>query len=335
MGTEINNDEEKESEKINEDDIIENDCYEEIDMRKINQIIEKEKNWNNNTIIYRNNNIINISNLDIETEKEQNQKQNEENNNIIIEQNEKEENDKDNSNNNNNNNNTTNNNNNNNSNKESLKNNNTRPAKKMLHVMPKIRPKNTSDEALNPELFDNKEKKKELNIIPESNNQKFVKNTENIEQSNEINIKSIIPQIKLNRLKEDEIIFSGTLEKILNVPESKKLVYTSRFCVLTKKYFAYYKSKESFISLNKPMFVIENSDIIRTENTFLDGEGYFGIVCDVNERTKNLVYRVNSFVTKEENNSQLLLGFRSNKYEEMTKWLILLNYFISEKSNND
>ena len=43
MGTEINSGG-NEDEKINEDDIIENDCYEEIDMRKINQIIEKEKN---------------------------------------------------------------------------------------------------------------------------------------------------------------------------------------------------------------------------------------------------------------------------------------------------
>ena len=59
-----------------------------------------------------------------------------------------------------------------------------------------------------------------------------------------------------------------------------------------------------------------------------------GIVCEVNDRTKNLIYRVNSFVTKDENNSQLLLGFRSNNYEEMTKWLILLNYFISEKNYN-
>ena len=70
MGTEANN-KVKEDEKINEDDIIENDCYEEIDIRKINQIIEKEKNWNNNTIVY--NNIINISN-DLENINEENPK---------------------------------------------------------------------------------------------------------------------------------------------------------------------------------------------------------------------------------------------------------------------
>ena len=324
MGTETNN-EQIENEKINEDDIIENDCYEEIDMRKINQIIEKEKQWNNNTIIYSNN-IINISNIDIENENEQNLKQNEvkeKDNTINIEEKEKQKEEekkeeKDNI------------------KKESSKNNNnnnSKNAKKILHVMPKIKPKNTSDEVLNREIVRNKEKKNEINIIPETS-EKIMKKEEKNEQQKNLNIQNIIPKNKLTRLKEDEIIYSGTLEKILNIPESKKITYSKRFCVLTKKYFAYYKSKESFISLNKPMFVIENNDIIRTENTFLDGEGYFGIICDVNERTRNLIYRVNSFVTKEENNSQLLLGFRSNNYEEMTKWLILLNYFISERNNN-
>ena len=324
MGTEINN-EGNESEKINEDDIIENDCYEEIDMRKINQIIEKEKIWNNNTIIYSNN-LINISNLDIENEQQkQNPKQNEENikENIEQKENDKEKDkeekglekeDKESK------------------KKESLKNSNINnsPKKNKLHIMPKIKPKNTSDEVLN----HNKELNEKKNINKNYNNNDNNKIIEKNEQENEYNIQNIIPRFKLLKLKEDEIIYSGTLEKILNVPESKKLAYTQRFCVLTKKYFAYYKSKESFVSLNKPMFVIENTDIIRTESTFLDGDGYFGIVCEVNDRTKNLIYRVNSFVTKDENNSQLLLGFRSNNYEEMTKWLILLNYFISEKNNN-
>ena len=324
MGTEINN-AGNENEKINEDDIIENDCYEEIDMRKINQIIEKEKIWKNNKIIYSNN-LINISNLDIENEQQkQNQKQNEENIKENIEQKEKdkekdkeekglEKEDKENK------------------KKESLKNSNINnsPKKNKLHIMPKIKPKNTSDEVLN----HNKELNEKKNINKNYNNNDNNKIIEKNEQENEYNIQNIIPKFKLVKLKEDEIIYSGTLEKILNVPESKKLAYTQRFCVLTKKYFAYYKSKESFVSLNKPMFVIENTDIIRTESTFLDGDGYFGIVCEVNDRTKNLIYRVNSFVTKDENNSQLLLGFRSNNYEEMTKWLILLNYFISEKNNN-
>ena len=335
MGTQINN-EEIGSEKINEDDIIENDCYEEIDIRKINQIIEKEKNWNNNTIVYTNNNIINISNIELENENEKkpkseedNKENNENNDNNIninnqkenIEQNKEEKEDK----------------------KEEevekekneqlKKSNNKNHPKKMLHIMPKIKPKNTSDEALNSEVSKNSRKNLN-NIKQESQNQSKKIDDDGNEQLNEFDIKNILPNFKKNRLKEDEIIYSGTLEKILNVTGTKRIAYSKRFCVLTKKYFAYYKSKESFISLNKPMFMVENSDIIRIENTFLDGDGYFGIVCDVNDRTKNSIYRVSSFVTKDENNSQLLLGFRTNNLEEMTKWLILLNYFISQKNND-
>ena len=331
MGTQINN-EEIENEKINEDDIIENDCYEEIDMRKINQIIEKEKIWNNNTIVYTNNNIINISNIEIENENEKKPKVNvekEENNDdnnkikLDVEQNkeEKEEDKKEEEVEN--------------KKKEQLKNSNIKyiPPKKMLHVMPKIKPKNTSDEALNSEISKNSRKNLN-NITKENQNQDKKKEEKGNEQSNEFDIENILPNFKKNRLKEDEIIYSGTLEKILNVTGTKRIAYSKRFCVLTKKYFAYYKSKESFISLNKPMFMVENSDIIRIENTFLEGDGYFGIVCDVNDRTKNLIYKVSSFVTKDENNSQLLLGFRTNNLDEMTKWLILLNYFISQKDNN-
>ena len=43
---------ENEKERLNSEEIIENDCYEEIDLKKINKIIEEEKNWNKNSIIY-------------------------------------------------------------------------------------------------------------------------------------------------------------------------------------------------------------------------------------------------------------------------------------------
>ena len=329
MGTQINN-EEIENEKINEDDIIENDCYEEIDMRKINQIIEKEKIWNNNTIVYTNNNIINISNIEIENENEKKPKVNEkkeENNDdnnkikLDVEQNkeEKEEDKKEEEVEN--------------KKKEQLKNNNIKyiPPKKMLHVMPKIKPKNTSDEALNSEISKNSRKNLN-NITKENQNQDKKKEEKGNEQSNEFDIENILPNFKKNRLKEDEIIYSGTLEKILNVTGTKRIAYSKRFCVLTKKYFAYYKSKESYISLNKPMLIIEKEDIIRIENTFLEGEGYFGIVCEVNDKTKHLIDKVNSFVTNDDNGSQLLLGFRSNKYEDMANWILMLNYFISEQN---
>jgi len=307
MGTEENK-KENEDEKINEDDIIENDCYEEIDIRKINQIIEKEKNWNNNTIIY--NNIINISN-DLENINEQNPKSEDENfNEEKVEEKKEQENP--------------------NPNPQTiqLKNINIKSNKKLLHIMPKIRPQNTSDEELNKINSKNGKDKEKPN--KKESLEKSIKNKK--EQSKENNIGKIIPKNKIKNKKENEVIYSGTLEKILNEPQANKIVYASRFCILTKKYFAYYKSKESYISLNKPMLIIEKEDIIRIENTFLEGEGYFGIVCEVNDKTKHLIDKVNSFVTNDDNGSQLLLGFRSNKYEDMANWIVMLNYFISENN---
>ena len=307
MGTEENK-KENEDEKINEDDIIENDCYEEIDIRKINQIIEKEKNWNNNTIIY--NNIINISN-DLENINEQNPKSEDENfNEEKVEEKKEQENP--------------------NPNPQTiqLKNINIKSNKKLLHIMPKIRPQNTSDEELN--KINSKDGKDKEKPNKKESLEKSIKNKK--EQSKENNIGKIIPKNKIKNKKENEVIYSGTLEKILNEPQANKIVYASRFCILTKKYFAYYKSKESYISLNKPMLIIEKEDIIRIENTFLEGEGYFGIVCEVNDKTKHLIDKVNSFVTNDDNGSQLLLGFRSNKYEDMANWIVMLNYFISENN---
>ena len=320
MGTEVNYSP-NENEKINEEDIIENDCYEEIDMRKINQIIEKEKNWNTNTIIYSNNiNIINISN---EIEEEENIKEEEdkkeeiievekEKKDIIIEEDNKEiqQNTENNDNNN---------------------NNKNQEQKKLLKIIPRIRPQNTSDEVLN--QIPNVKKKSE-------NKNKNIKKKENKEKENnnkekENKIQKIMPKNKLDKKKEDEVIYSGILEKIINEPQANKIIYTKRFCVLTKKTFAYYKSKESYISLNRPMFIIEKNDIIRIENTFIEGEGYFGIVCEVNDKIKNLINKVNSFVTNDENGSQLLLGFRSNKYEDMANWILMLNYFISDENKSN
>ena len=206
-------------------------------------------------------------------------------------------------------------------------NDNKKSTKKLLHIIPKIRPQNTSDEVLNKEKSSFKE-----NPNKKDSFEKNILNKKKKEQSNENNINKMIPKNKLKNKKEDEVIYSGTLEKILNEPQANKIVYTSRFCVLTKKYFAYYKSKESYISLNRPMLMIEKDDIIRIENTFLEGEGYFGIVCEVNDKTKHLIDKVNSFVTNDDKGSQLLLGFRSNKYEDMANWILMLNYFISEKN---
>ena len=63
--------------RINPNEIIENDCYEEVDLKKINKIIEEEKNWNKNSIIYT----LNAPELKLLTNDNEDQNQNEMNKN--------------------------------------------------------------------------------------------------------------------------------------------------------------------------------------------------------------------------------------------------------------
>ena len=257
--------------------------------------------------------------------------------------------------------------------KETQKNDNKekRVSLKVQNLKPKIKPKNTSDAALNKSLnsspknsrqaqskfnFQNKKENNEQQKYKSTKKNGSNKNTNQTNDNNnnkeespkdkgindqivekketdEFDIKNIISEYRLNRLKDDEIIYSGTLDKILKIPEKNTITYSQRFCIFTKNYFAYYKSKESYISLNKPMLVINNNLIIRIENTTLDGDNYyFGIICVVNDETKDIINKVNSFVTKEGNTCELLLGFRTKQYENMMKWVIILKYFISNKN---
>ena len=81
------------------------------------------------------------------------------------------------------------------------------------------------------------------------------------------------------------------------------------------------------------MLMINNNFIIRIENTTLDGGSYyFGIICEVNDETRSLINKVNSFVTEENNTCELLLGFRTKEYENMMKWVVVLRYFTTNQN---
>ena len=350
MGNENNM---EENNNINEDEIIENDCYEEINLKNINKIIQEEKLWNKNSIIY-NINDKDILNINEENKNEQNQnnnekektdedyfnqitkkniindicdnnkenKQKEENKNILNEniKNITNENNRDL----------------NKINNDNQKENNNTIDNKVINDenennenqnnKTKIKPTNTGNG-----IFDKKRKSQKItdigNIHNNLNNHQL-NNNNGI--NNFFNINNIVSEYRLNHLKENEIIYSGTLQKILKIPEKNTITYSERFCLLTKNYFAYYKSKESYISLNKPLLLLNNKNIIRIENTcFVDNTYYFGIICEVNDETKKYINRVNSFVTKENNISELLLGFRTKEIEDMIKWVVVLTYFTT------
>jgi len=398
---------ENENNKINMEEIIENDCYEEVNIKKINKILDQERNWNKNSIIYS---IKDLNILDIEEEKKKFQNDNKSDkeqskeklfNRISAEKLEiypaeeiKNEEDKEQKQNQNKENIQLNENNNNNSseNKENKKNEengeNNDGKKEEINKIDNSKKENGNDIVVennnNNIEINNKEKEKELNqnnkltnlnnnkediskekqeVKPKVNvdtkpmkiNSAELEKIQNNLKLNNLNykaqskqklinelfdIKNIVPEYKLNHLKEDDIIYSGTVEKITKIPgKDDKISYSQRFCVLTKNYFAYYKSKESFISLNKPLLLINNNNIKRIENTsFKDNTYYFAIILEINDDTKYLVDKVNSFVTNEDNSYELLLGFRTKEFKDMLKWVVILTYFttkINGEGNQD
>ena len=391
MGNESNIEEDNNKYHLNEDEIIENDCYEEINLKKRNKIIQDEKQWNKNSIIYtmKDKEFLNIEEEIKENENQNNSEKEKSDEHFFkhvtmkkpIKDNSEKEKEKEiplnqegnNTNNNNNNNNNYNNdipktkdyseknekneNQNNIEIKEDKENKDNKDTKGDIKTndvekersdisknnnKAKLKPTNTGNGITeknkrrskkninNPDIIHNNSTNTKLNNNTNNNNDNHTEYIIHKNINDFLDIKNIIPEYRLNHLKDDEIIYSGTLEKILKIPEKNKIAYSQRFCILTKNYFAYYKSKESYISLNKPLLLLNNNNIIRIENTsFIDNTYYFGIICEVNDETKKFIDKVNSFVTKEDDITELLLGFRTKQFEDMIKWVVVLTYFTS------
>ena len=175
----------------------------------------------------------------------------------------------------------------------------------------------------------NKENKNEC--IKEDYNHNSLNNNDNMKNINKIiDINSIIPEEKLSKLNETSIICNSTLEKIIKIPSKNKITYNERFCLLTKKKFSYYKSKESYLKMNKPLLSIDLKNVEKVEQTIFDDNSYyFGLICFINEDTKQYVEKINTFISPGENSSEeFLLGFRSKNKDLIIKWIVILNYLI-------
>ena len=145
-----------------------------------------------------------------------------------------------------------------------------------------------------------------------------------------INIYNIIPKNKISKLDDNAIVCNSILEKIIKIPSKNKIVYNERFCVLTKKTFSYYKSKESYLNLSKPLLLIDLKNIKKVEQTILDDSSYyFGLICNINDDTKMFIDKINTFINIGENNTEeFLLGFRSKNKDLIIKWIVILNYLV-------
>ena len=152
-----------------------------------------------------------------------------------------------------------------------------------------------------------------------------------------INIYNIIPKNKISKLDDHAIVCNSILEKIIKIPSKNKIVYNERFCVLTKKTFSYYKSKESYLNLSKPLLLIDLKNIKKVEQTILDDSSYyFGLICNINDDTKMFIDKINTFINIGENNAEeFLLGFRSKNKDLIIKWIIILNYLVENNQINN
>ena len=166
------------------------------------------------------------------------------------------------------------------------------------------------------------------NTIDTKENKEENKNIVNANKC--INIYNIIPKNKILNLDDNAIVCNGILEKIIKIPSKNKIVYNERFCVLTKKTFSYYKSKESYLNLNKPLLLIDLKNIKKVEQTILDDTSYyFGLICNINDDTKMFIDKINTFINIGENNTEeFLLGFRSKNKDLIIKWIVILNYLV-------
>ena len=166
---------------------------------------------------------------------------------------------------------------------------------------------------------------KNINNTSNNQNNNSNNNTNNNTNNNNINnnnekiflpsgVSNIISEKKFMSLKDDDLVFSGYLKKMLNNTDKKSISFSDRFCVITKKIFAYYHSKESFIGLDRPLFSIDNNLIVRIEEAnLLDGSFYFCIV----------------FRLDQGNLRESMLGFKAPDKKTMFNWVSILNFLIN------
>ena len=157
--------------------------------------------------------------------------------------------------------------------------------------------------------------------------------------NNNISLSTLLTEKKINSLDDNEILFSSNLQKMLNNFDKKSVNYSDRFCIITKQHFSYYSTKESFMTMKKPLCKLPLKYITRIEQELINNSTlYFCIVFQLNEETNSLMKQINSFsvINNEEGSNNIeegMLGFRSDSNEIILKWVGVLNYFVNKNKS--
>ena len=63
---------------------------------------------------------------------------------------------------------------------------------------------------------------------------------------------------------------------------------------------------------------------------------YFGLICVINDETREYINKINTFEnTNDFNKDEFLIGFRSKNIELIIQWILILNYLIENNENKE
>ena len=170
-----------------------------------------------------------------------------------------------------------------------------------------------------------------------------------------IPIGSLVPENKnIDEIiqKENAIIFHSELKKLINYEyySRKPKMYSSKFCLLTPKFFKYYKSKEQFLRDLNPICTVPISQITRinlckisNNNNNSNKNNFHIIICNklaLSKNDRNFLMgslldglnNDNSYSPIFETN-ETLLNFTSDNNNSLLKWYFLMNFLIQKKNN--
>ena len=186
------------------------------------------------------------------------------------------------------------------------------------------------------------------NNIQNPNNQN-IDQQKNIKKNKKIKLPDLFSIVSEKLLKEsdgNELLFVSELSKMININVKERVKYAERFCMLTKDNFVIYNSKENYITLKRPLAVLQTKDITRVVlfklNKLGNGFDHF-YVCFNKTPSTELVYdQINTFFMNEKRDNRIgedeaLIMFKSNDKLLVKKWYVLLSYLIKLKkeSNNN
>ncbi len=222
-----------------------------------------------------------------------------------------------------------------------LKSNNKKILEENKNEENKINEKNINENNINENNININENNKNENEVNNEN----LKNPKKKPKLKLPDLYTIVPEKLLKESDGNELLFVSELSKMININMKERVKYAERFCMLTKDNFVIYNSKENYITLKRPLAVLQTKDITRVVlfklNKLANGFDHFYICFNKNPSTELVYCQINTFFMNEKIDkndiyeNEALIMFKSNDKTLIKKWYVLLNYIIKLKKENN